>query len=247
MRCVVPLVMTSLLATSPAVCQVLRGTVQVVAIGVTEAPAAHAVTDRVGEFTLRLPAASYRLRLRRLGYSPRITQPIGVDSTSEASVQLWLTPAAVSLDTVTVVAEHAMVEKRLGYLVDAGFYERRRLGFGIFMTRSHIDSVMPRVVSDLFHGISGVRVNCDRSRSCDLLMPAAALMFHRGTCWPSIVVDGVVVRAGGLKQDPLMNLDDYLNPFNIEAVELYRSPAGIPVQYSGYLSPCGAILAWSRR
>ena len=35
--------------------------------------------------------------------------------------------------------------------------------------------------------------------------------------------------------------------FNLEAIEVYPSPAGLPVQYSGYLSPCGAILLWSRR
>lgn len=247
-----------LLTATPAVGQALRGTVvdsasrqpvagtQVVALGGTEAPAGQAVTGKDGDFTLHLPAGNYRLRLRRLGYSPRITQAIAVDSTSEANVQLWLSPVAVSLDTVTVVAEQVVVEKRVRYLVDAGFYERRHWGFGVFMTRTHIDSVMPRAVSDLFYGISGVRVVCARSRSCDLLMPAATTMFHRGTCLPSVVLDGVVIRAGGLKQG-LLSLDDLLNPFNIEAIEVYRSPAGVPVQYSGYLSPCGAIIAWSRR
>jgi hypothetical protein len=42
-------------------------------------------------------------------------------------------------------------------------------------------------------------------------------------------------------------VDQLLDPFNIEAVEIYTSPAGVPVQYKGYLSPCGAIIAWSRR
>jgi len=247
------------LAASPALGQVIRGTVvdsasqqpleaaQVTALAVTDVPASQAVTDRAGDFILRVAApGGYRLRVRRLGYSPRITQPIAVDSTFEASVRLWLTPVAVPLDTVNVVAEQVPVEKRLGYLVDAGFYERRRLGFGLFMTRPHIDSIMPRVMSDLFHGISGVRIACQRSRSCDLLMPAAATMFYRGTCWPSVIVDGVVIRPGGLKRDP-MTLDELLDPFNVDAIEVYRSPAGVPVQYSGYLSPCGAIIVWSRR
>jgi hypothetical protein len=37
-----------------------------------------------------------------------------------------------------------------------------------------------------------------------------------------------------------------VNPFDVEGVEIYTSPAGLPVQYSGYLSPCGAILIWTR-
>jgi hypothetical protein len=212
----------------------------------TDAQAGQALTGQDGQFVFRLRGAgTYRLRARRLGYSPRITQPISVDSTFEASVRLWLAPVAVSLDTVTVVAEQVPVEKRPGYLVDAGFYERQHWGFGLFVTRARIDTVRPRVMSDLFYGISGVRVVCLRSRMCDLLMPAADMMFYRGRCWPSVVLDGVVIRAGGINGDP--RLDELLNPFNIEAIELYRSPAGVPVQYSGYLSPCGAIIAWSRR
>jgi hypothetical protein len=247
------------LAASPAMAQIVRGTVldsasgqpvagaQVIALTVTETRAGQAVTGQEGRFALRLRGAgNYRLRVTRLGYSPRITQPIGVDSTFEASVRLWLTPLAVPLDTVNVVAEHVLVEKRLRYLVDAGFYERQRLGFGYFMTRAHIDSVMPTVMSDLFYGISGVRVACGgRSRSCDLLMRGATTTFFRGVCVPSVVLDGVLIRPGGLLWGN--RLDELLNPFNIEAIEVYRSPAGVPVQYGGYLSPCGAIIAWSRR
>jgi len=121
-----------------------------------------------------------------------------VDSSFEAGVRLWLTPVAVPLDTVTVVAEQVPVEKRLGYLVDAGFYSRQHWGFGLFITRARLDSVMPQVMSDLFYGTSGVRVVCVRARMCDLLMPAAAMMFYRGTCWPSVVLDGVVIRGGGV-------------------------------------------------
>jgi hypothetical protein len=59
------------------------------------------------------------------------------------------------------------------------------------------------------------------------------------------VLDGVVLRVGGTGGSG--SLDGLLNPFDIEAIEVYPSPAGVPVQYSGYMSPCGAIIAWSRR
>ncbi len=78
-------------------------------------------------------------------------------------------------------------------------------------------------------------------------MPASTMMFTRGSCHPSVVLDGVVLRAGGIGKPGDPTLDRLLNPFNIEAVEVYPSPAGVPVQYQGYVSPCGAILAWSRR
>ena len=72
-------------------------------------------------------------------------------------------------------------------------------------------------------------------------------MFVRGVCRPTVVLDGVVLRVGGAGNARDLLLDDLLNPFNLEAVEVYPSAAGVPVQYQGYMSPCGAILAWSQR
>ena len=62
---------------------------------------------------------------------------------------------------------------------------------------------------------------------------------------PSVVLDGAVLQVGGVSGG--LSADELLNPFNIEAVEVYPSAAGVPVQYGGYMSPCGAIVAWSRR
>ncbi len=77
-------------------------------------------------------------------------------------------------------------------------------------------------------------------------MRAANTMFFRGKCNPSVVLDGVLLQPGGTASGGL-SLDDLVNPFNIEALEVYPGPEGVPVQYSGYLSPCGAILVWSKR
>lgn len=244
--------------TSPGAAQIVGGTVLDSASGrpvagahvAVLAAAGSVVNDTVtgadGAFMFRLPAAGdYLLRVSRLGYSTKITQRIGVDSTFVASVQLWLAPNAVSLDTLIVVAEHVLVEKRLSFLVDAGFYDRRRKGVGYFFVRAQIDNLRPRVISDVFYGLSRVRVVCRRSGLCDLLMPGAGTMFVRGTCFPSVVLDGLVLRVGGPSGG--LRLDELLDPFNVEAIEAYPSTAGVPVQWGGYVSPCGAIIAWSRR
>ena len=78
-------------------------------------------------------------------------------------------------------------------------------------------------------------------------MRAANTMFFRRPCRPSVVLDGVVLQPGGTGSRGDLPLDALVNPFNIEALEVYPGPEGVPVQYSGYLSPCGAILVWSRR
>lgn len=262
-----------LVAVSPAEAQVLRGTVLDSASGkpligahlqasvVGGTVAGDATTDHDGRFTFHLPAAGeYVVRVSRLGYSTRVTQSIAVETKFVAAVELRLTPLGVPLDTVTVVAEKVVVEQQLPFLVDAGFYDRRRKGIGHFLTRADLDKHPPDRMTNAFQGISGVHVICggwaSSPNACDVQAPGATTMFKRGVCKPSVVLDGVVLRAGGVlhterahPEDPPVDapVDQLLNPFNIEAVEIYTSPAGVPVQYVGYLSPCGAIIAWSRR
>lgn len=200
-------------------------------------------TSSDGQFTFDIPhLGQYRLLVTRIGYPITLSKPFLFESQFIARVSLSLPSNPITLDTVTVVARE--IERRLPYLVDAGFYQRRKAGFGHFLTRDEIDKRDALILSDLLKGMSGVRVTCTGARSCAVTMRAANTMFFRGKCNPSVVLDGVVLRPGGTSGD---SIDGLFNPFNIEALEVYPGPAGVPVQYSGYLSPCGAILIWSRR
>jgi len=204
------------------------------------------VTSTDGEFRFKLPrTGKYRLLVSRIGYPSIDTKRFSFDSAFTARVSLILASTPLTLDTVTVVANG--VETRLQYLADAGFYRRRQIGFGHFLTRADIDKRDPLIMSDLLHDMPGVRVTCTGARHCDVTMRAATTMFFRGKCQPSVVLDGVLLRAGGVGNRGDLALDDLINPFNVEALEVYPGPEGVPVQYSGYLSPCGAIIVWSRR
>jgi hypothetical protein len=43
------------------------------------------------------------------------------------------------------------------------------------------------------------------------------------------------------------DLDQFLRPDDIEAVEVYKSPSEVPVQYQGRNGSCGTILVWTKR
>ena len=102
-------------------------------------------------------------------------------------------PLRFPLDTLIVVA--AAAEKRPQFLVDAGFYRRQRVGFGHFLTRDEIDKRDPLILSDLLHGMSGVRVTCggqQRDRApqgpgsrCTVTMRAANTMCFRENATPA--------------------------------------------------------------
>lgn len=248
-----------LLTAPPAVAQVLRGTVMDNTSGQPVAGArvqvfdtastrmAEAFTSSGGRFTFRLlPPGRYWLLANRLGYSTATTAPIALSPGAEISVPLRMARNPVSLDTLTVVGDTGASKTLIPYLAEAGFYRRQRTGFGHFLTRVDIDKHSPLVMSDVLRGLAGVRVVCGEWLSCDVEMRAATTTFLGRRCQPSVILDGVVLRVGGKGNPGDLRLDDVLNPFSIEAIEIYPGAAGVPVQYLGYLSPCGAILAWSR-
>jgi Carboxypeptidase regulatory-like domain len=237
----------------PASAQVLRGTVldsasnqpvagaHVSALNPRGTAVANAVTRGDGRFTFLLPVVGdYRVRVIRIAYRSTLTEPVSVTSAFVADIELRLCPSPLPLDTLTVVAKRVPVERELPYLVGDGFYDRQHKGFGYFLTRTDIEKHSPVVVTDVLRGLAGVTV-----MGGDVETPGASTMFFGKPCHVTVVLDGEVLRVGG--SGGRGSLDKLLNPFNLEAIEVYPSPAGVPVQYSGYMSPCGAIIAWSRR
>jgi len=256
-RTLAVLSVTSIAAT-PVAAQGLRGTVvdehskrpiagvHVTASTTTGASVGDTRTGADGEFAFRVPViGDYIVRATTRGYVTTVTQPIGVVAGMDASVQLRLKASPTPGDTLPVVTETVPVEQEVPYLASVGFYARLHRGLGRFLTRAQLDKVRSDRLTDALRGMPGVQIVCS-GQYCDVQAPGATSMFTRGVCQQTVVLDGVVVRSGGISGggDPV---DRLLNPFNLDGVEVYSSPSGMPVQFKGYMSPCGAIIAWSRR
>jgi hypothetical protein len=61
----------------------------------------------------------------------------------------------------------------------------------------------------------------------------------RGTCRPSVYVDGVQVIG-------YRSIDDLAQPLELEGVEVYRSAYQAPVEFTGLRAGCAVILIWTR-
>lgn len=201
--------------------------------------------DPDGGFTFRQTgAAILSVRATLLGYEDTYSAPFRAPI--DSALVLQMIQDAVSVDPLEVRAA-----ARVRRLVTAGFYARREKGIGSFITREKIDSVAPTTVTDLFRSIPGVRVvqAGPDGVSFDVLMPGAATMFIRDgkqPCFPSVMIDGVVVRRGGNTVEPGEWV--YLAPpADIEAIEVYPRSSGLPPQVAGQTSPCGSIVIWMRR
>ncbi len=236
--------------TAPA--QVVRGTIIDATTGDAVAAAYVAILDTTGiavgggatgadgRFVVRAPSyGRYRLRASRLGYDGVVTELVGLDSGDQVSLLLRLKPSPVDIPSITAEAN-----RRVARLEDVGFYRRRALGFGHFLTPEQIVARNASYAGDLLQGLAGIRV-VGNLGSQVILTRASTTMFFRGGCHPSVVMDGYPLVIGGL--GGAVSIDQLVSPQDIEALEVYPGPAGVPAQYSGYMSPCGAIVIWRRR
>lgn len=196
-------------------------------------------TDSLARFRLVAPdAGSYLLYVRRLGYQSTRSDSLRLNAGDTLRVTVRLFPRPIELDDLTVTAARLDA-----HLERAGFYDRQRQGWGHFITREEIErrgAVMP---SDLLYGLPNVRV-IQKTSGTDVVMRGAAST--QGCCYPSIIVDGVLLRHGGVEIEPGTTLDQLVSLADLAAVEVYPGAAGLPVQYRGSVSPCGAILVWTR-
>jgi hypothetical protein len=170
-----------------------------------------------------LPPGKTSIVVRRLGYQPR-TYTIRIrEGATRAFLPVVLDPMPTELEKVIVMARVAASRGRL-----REFYERKsRNAWGSFIDREQIERRNPTWVSDMLRMIPGVHVLTRGGRNIVRL---------RG-CAPTIWLDGMPLRGA--------EIDEVVLPFDVAGIEVYRSQAGMPVQFTN-MSSCGAIVVWTR-
>lgn len=191
-------------------------------------------TDMEGKFLVRRAAANWgpnTVTVRRIGYDGA-TAEVWIE-TADARVRLSLevTPFAVKLPEVSVEGDRAVYA--WGDL--AGFFRRKRAGYGEFYTAADIAERNPRDLAALFANAPGVVVRGDR-------MGRNVVRFLRGPgeCLPVYYVDG-------LEMISQLDLAETINPLDIEGIEMYSGNATIPLQFGESGNECGAIVIWMKR
>lgn len=184
-------------------------------------------SDSTGHFVHpELSPGIYLLQVRALGYSVT-TNPVQVHSGEIVDLNVELTPAGYTLDTVAVEGRASFMEQRLQE------FERRRVeGRGVFFTEADIQRQSAAYLSDLLRTVPGVRTICN-SVGCGVVMTRAA----RGQCRPDYIVDGL----------PATNsTTGNLLTQGVVGVEVYRSLSETPAQFLKAGATCGVIVIWTR-
>ncbi len=144
-----------------------------------------------------------------------------------------------ALDTVRVSASlDSIVRLR-------EFWERRARGIGVFITRADIERRRPQHALDLFRAVVGIQVFSGGGERTTIMTtrraanPARLRTTAGVECPMQYYVDGVFMSAD------MFSVDE-LTPDMIEAVEIFRGPSEVPVQFRQTDVDCGLIVLWTR-
>jgi hypothetical protein len=151
------------------------------------------------------------------------------------------------LSPITVTAE------AYSYLSDMGFYERRRANPGYFMDPLEVEKRRSRAqhVADFLSMIPNVFVRRvivspgGGTRGAPRLRGMVPI--DRQCFVPRIFVDDIQITVRGFDRDATRDIDGAVQPEDVLAIEVYRSPAEVPAQYGGSESGCGVILIWTMK
>ena len=188
-------------------------------------------TGNNGRFRITsIPAGTYIVVVRRLGYSP-VSSALDVVPGDTARLSFTLVSSDVTLEKVVV---HATAEPL------AEFESRRALGFGQFMTEAEIEKLNFVGTSDLlrtFHSVVVTTTGVLNNR----LMPTLK-------CPMQFYVDGIAISVVG-------GLDASLPPpHDVAGIEVHANTATVPLQYASLGGgtggrgggTCGVVLLWRR-
>lgn len=185
-------------------------------------------TNQQGRFVLAgVPPGEHVLEVRRIGYAP-LRHSLVVDQGLTTEVEIGLVPAPVEMEPIVATAI------RVRRLEITGFYERKHwgelTGLGHFITVDDIDRWRPSsiagFVSMMVPGMSG------------LSNRRMAVGFSSQPCPVKQYLDGVLIRGGGI--------DQFVKPFEVAGIEVYKGPASLPAEFTGSDARCGAVVVWTR-
>ena len=115
--------------------------------------------------------------------------------------------------------------------------EHIRRGGGTFIDREQIEKRQPRVLTDVFRGVSGIKVSRENGVATVISSRTGANM----TCPLSYVVDSRNFPLYGQAIDVMLQLVD------VTSVEVFPGGASMPAQYGGRaVGNCGLIVITTR-
>lgn len=213
-------------------------------VSIVDGPGARA--NAVGEWTISdAPVGTRMIEVRAIGYYP---ERRSVDVTQGTMpIRFALSTLKAVLDTVKVKASRFSTRDR------TGFEDRRHNGPGRYLTNARIMKTAPSFMSDIFRGVSGIRVGyASDTLATDMAIAVSPedmsitdrRLLMRGIsgdwCAAAIYLDGMHFPGLGASE-----LDAWLKPGDVAGIEVY-SEASVPNEFRQERTGCGSIVIWRK-
>lgn len=181
-------------------------------------------SDRRGRFQAgTIILGAYRIEVEVLPFS-HLSHLLVLSEAGVVDIRVEMVIVDYELAPIVTTA------RRQTKLEREGFYERRAVGLGHFVTWEDIAGPGPLRTSDVVRGIPGVRI-----------IPGGGIeqssIRLRGGCAPRFVIDGILL------SNPVA-IDDLLSTIDVEALEIYHH-GSLPMRFSG-ITTCGVVMFWTR-
>ena len=186
------------------------------------------VADSAGRFSIaNLSAGATSVLFRRLGYTPRRMSLMLVAGRVDS---MHVVLAAIPFELAGITTE----APNFGRMAD--FNRHRVNGQGIYLDRAELEKRRTPRLSDVLRRLPGVRVVTDRTGRTLLRMGRSS---SGRDCPPEFWIDGVRAQMLGVDDVPVSD---------IEALEVYRGPSGLPPEFNSRFTnaQCGAVIIWTR-
>jgi hypothetical protein len=190
---------------------------------------AAAYTSNTGTLALTfLPEGASVIRVQKIGYQP-IVQAVEISPRDTLPITLLITPLPTLATVTTTGIAPVYVSAKM-----RGFEERRREGFGRFLTEAQLRKNDNRNLTSLVRGMGSINFNCPtRGPDSGKCFPIST----RGKCEVPVYIDGI--------RSPDNDLER-LQALNFSGIEYYVGASTVPAQYNMTSNACGAILLWTR-
>lgn len=205
------------------------------------------VTDETGEFEFEeVDPGTYTVSFSHLGYEEHQEQVILREGVEFVELRVRLASSPIEIEGLDVPG--GIEPPEFGTL--SPVYERMRrmeqLGLGHFVTRDEIEEWYPTGrPSEILRNVPGITVHSGRPPGWEVRR-ARGSRTAESCPGPTVYLDDVrIMRPGNWGEG--MHPDHLVGAGELDAVEVYRSPAELPAAYSGPDAQCGVVLLWTRR
>ncbi|HEU0052676.1 MAG TPA: carboxypeptidase regulatory-like domain-containing protein [Longimicrobium sp.] len=176
-------------------------------------------------------------RLVRVGMLGMETREISVLVQGGATLQMPVRMELQPIELEAVRAEASIRTRGTRMLHSAGFYERKAIGNGRFLTRAEIERMQPRFVSDVLRRTTSLAMQANLFSRSRVASRRSGAPQAPNRCETQVFMNGIPTGQFEI---------DEVNPEDIEGIEIYDGAADVPPAFTRGTSLCGAIVIWVR-